>query len=438
MTVARHVGGREADAQGRPPRAGDLATIRRANLSLIVQHLRDHGARSRARLASEVGLSKTTVSTLVGDLIDRGLVAEGTPTRDGHVGRPGLTVALDGRWVAGIGVEINVDYLAVAAVDLRGEVVAEATRPLDAGALPAETVLDAVADSVRLLLEDLTARGTTTVGLTVAAPGMIDQVGGRVLLASNLGWRDVPVIEALTSRLGEDAPPAMLENDAKLGAVAEYAGAANPDVRDLLYITGDFGVGAGVISDGVLLRGSSGFAGEVGHMPLDPGMRPCACGRRGCWETVVGLGALFRETAGAGGSTDDSGRSLEGPHEDRLEDRLAELVRLAEGGDPTVLAGLEAIVDALGTGVSILVDVLNPSLVILGGYFAWFGDHVTAGVRDLLLRRLIDDSMEVPVIKASTLGLTAAARGGALLAVERVFADPTTVGRQERHVTEGR
>lgn len=400
-------------------RPTDPAAMRRGNLGLVLRQLRDHGGRSRARLAAETGLSKATTSTLVAELASRGLVADGLPERDGGVGRPGLTVALDGRGVCGLGLEVNVDYLSLIAVDLSGEVVRQQTRPIDAARLPVPEVTGHV---VRLLSEAIAsarADGLQVAGVTLAAPGFVERGSGLVRLAPNLGWRDVPLAEDVARLLGPGAPPVQVENDAKLGGVAEYALAAGSGIEDLLYITGDVGVGGGIMAAGRILRGANGFAGEIGHMPLDPAMRQCACGRRGCWETMVGLAAFLRLAADRGDVVRDPNRPL--------EDRLRELHRRAAGGDPRTRSALATVGTGLGTGVSILVDVLNPARVVLGGYFAWFGDELVRPVARLVEQRRLNTTAEVCRVVESTLGLTSAARGAAHYSLERVFQDPTTI-----------
>lgn len=413
-------------AEPRPPALGlaghgrtDPASMRRDNLGLVLRHLRDHGGRSRARLAAETGLSKATTSALIADLAVRGLVLEGSPERDGAVGRPGLTVTLHGRAVCGIGLEVNVDYLSLIAVTLPGEVVREVTRPIDAARLPPSEVTTQVAQLLAEALAFLHADGAQVAGITLAAPGFVERGSGLVRLAPNLGWRDVPLAADVAQRLGPQAPPVEVENDAKLGGVAEHALAAGSGLQDLLYVTGDVGVGGGIIANGRILLGANGFAGEIGHMPLDPAMRPCACGRRGCWETMVGLAAFLRLAADEGDPVRDPARPL--------EDRLLDLRERASAGDHRTRAALAAIADGLGTGVSILVDVLNPGRVVLGGYFAWFGDELVEPVARLIEERRLNTTTEVCRVVGSTLGLTSAARGAAHYSLDRVFHDPTMV-----------
>lgn len=396
----------------------DQAQMRAANMGLILRHLRTHGGRSRARLATETGLSKATMSSLIADLTERGLVREGELDRGGSVGRPGLTVTLDGRSVSGVGVEINVDYVAVTAVDLTGAVIRESVNPLDVPHLAVEAVLDRVALLVSRTLESLREAGSSVVSLTVSPPGVIDYETGSVRFAPNLGWRGVPLVDELRTRLGADAPEIHLENDAKLAAVAEYATYAPDGIQDLLYLTGEIGVGAGIIAEGQLVRGWSGFSGEVGHLPLDPEQRPCPCGRTGCWELIVGLGALLRLAAPADDEVHNPNRSI--------EDRLTTLHARADSGDERTLAALHTITDDLARGLSILIDVLNPRVIVLGGYFAYFGDYLLSPLSAALAARRMDEG-SVAELATSRLGLTSTSRGGALVALEDVFDDPTIV-----------
>jgi predicted NBD/HSP70 family sugar kinase len=402
-----------------PSKPSDRASIRRTNLGLVLRLLRDSGARSRARIAADTGLPKPTVTHLVAELVDLGLVREGSEERSGGVGRPGLTVEIDGHDFCGIGVEVSVDHLSVVALTLRGDEVHRRRTAADVRAAGPESVLDDAAGLVREALRAIADRGAWCVGLTFAAPGVVDLAAGVVRYAPDIGWRDVPVLHALRERLGPEAPPAALENDAKLGAVAEYLVVQDQDIRDMLYVTGEVGVGGGIISGGQLLRGSAGFSGEIGHMPLDPGGRPCGCGRRGCWETMVGMAALLRQAADAEDPVRDP--SLD------LETRLAEVAARAARGDARTLAALANVADDLALGLGLLVDVLNPRAVVLGGYFAHLGAYLIDRVRAGLPLRVIAPDAGGCEVLLSTLGFAAPSRGAAYLALDRLYQDPSAV-----------
>ncbi|MBF9073114.1 ROK family transcriptional regulator [Streptacidiphilus sp. NEAU-YB345] len=404
-----------------PSKPSDRASIRRTNLGLVLRLLRDSGPRSRARIAADTGLPRPTITNLIAELVELGLVEEGESERDGSVGRPGLSVAIDGRSICGVGLEINVDYLAAVALTLRGDVVFERRIAVDVRAAGAEAVLDAAAALIREADAAVAAQGARIVGAALAAPGNVDITTGTVAFASNIDWRDIPALDALRARLGRDAPPLRLENDAKLGAVAEYLVASASDIHDLIYVTGETGVGGGIITGGQLMRGARGFAGEIGHMPLAPGPdgHPCACGRRGCWETMVGLGALLRHAADADDPVHDP--SLD------VESRLADLRSRADAGDERTLAALARVAEDLSVGLALLVDVLNPRAVVLGGYFAVFAEYLLGPVREGVARRVMAADSGGCEVLPSTLGFTAPARGGAFLALDAVYQDPSGV-----------
>jgi predicted NBD/HSP70 family sugar kinase len=258
------------------------------------------------------------------------------------------------------------------------------------------------------------------VGVTVAAPGLVESAVGTVTLAPNIGWRDVPVRAGLVSRLPGLGCPVRVENDSNLSAIAEWAMGAEARTADLVFLTGEVGVGAGIIVGGRLLRGASGYSGEVGHMPLGDPERLCGCGRRGCWETVVGLATLLDAAADEDDPVRDPARDL--------QDRLDELVRRAEAGDARTLAALDQVVEQLAVGTAVLVNLFNPQVVVLGGYFAVLGRLLTGPLSGPLRDRVFAPETAGARVVLSTLGFTAAVRGGAHVALDAVFDDPTLVG----------
>jgi predicted NBD/HSP70 family sugar kinase len=396
----------------------DQATVRRSNLGLVLRHLRDSGSRSRARIAEETGLNKATVSSLVAELTDRRLVIAGDVHRAGSVGRPGLIVHLDGTTVCGIGVELNVDYAATLVLDLRGEVLFEHRIALDVPVLGPDATLDAVTGLVREAVAAAAARGADPVGVTVAVPGLVRSLDGVATYAPNIGWHDVPVLDGLRARIDLDCP-IHVENDANLSAIAEWVMGEEARTPDLVYLTGEVGVGGGVIVAGQLLRGAGGLSGEVGHTALGDPDAVCGCGRRGCWETVVGLAALLREAADPEDPVHDPARDL--------ETRLAEIARRADAGDPRTLAALRKVGSGLGRGAAVLINLFNPGVIILGGYFAVLGRFLTEPMTAELRARVFGPELAGARVVLSTLGFTAAVRGGAHVALESVFDDPTLV-----------
>jgi predicted NBD/HSP70 family sugar kinase len=410
----------DAQPSDRIPAPADQVSLRRHNLAVVLRSLRDVGSRSRARIATDTGLSKATVSSLVAELAELGLVRDGEVERAGGIGRPGQAVELNGR-VCGLGAEVNVDYLAVLVLDMRGDQVLYSRIPFDVPAAGVQRTLDELAGSIEAAIAEASRQGHDVAGITVAVPGLVETAPGVLRYGPNIGWREVRIADELAARLAGAGVTIRVDNDANLCALAEYVMGASAGASDLVYLTGEIGVGGGVISQGRLLRGADGYGGEVGHMPIAEPLHLCGCGRRGCWETAVGLAALLREVA-------DQGDPVTDPSVD-LEVRLAEIRRRAELGDGRTLRGLEAIATSLGLGAAILVNIFNPRVLLLGGYFAVLGDFFLETMETELDKRVVATGRGGCRVELSTLGFTAAVRGGAHVAVEAILADPTSAVR---------
>ena len=383
-------------------------SVRRHNLGVVLRHVADHGPRSRAAIAQETGLNKTTVSSLVGELIDFGLVRETEVELRGTVGRPALPVELTGRRVVGLGLELGVDFLAVRAADLTGDERHRALVGVDNRGRPVDEVLD---DLARLAGEALTVvrdQDLLTAGAVVAVPGLVDS-DGRLLVAPNLGWTGVSVPELVGDRLGRPPFPIQAENEANLGALAELWEGAGREFSDFIYISGELGIGAGIIVGGELFRGAHGFGGELGHTTIEPDGRLCACGNHGCLETRVALGALLRDAGLDPGA------------------RVGELAERAEAGEERVLEVLAGAGRWLGVGVASAANLLNPRGVVVGGYFATLAPWLLPGLREELDARVLAAEWDAPRVVTSELGAEAAVRGASALALRRVFADPGLV-----------
>ncbi|WP_310742167.1 ROK family transcriptional regulator [Microbispora sp. H13382] len=416
--------GRTTDSPSRGGSAGvpaDQATVRRSNLALVLRHVSVYGPCSRSAVAVATGLNKTTVTSLVNELQARGLVKETGPQHAGSVGRPSVALVLDGSGVGALGVEVNVDYIAAFATDLAGRVLADRRIGFDAMGSSPERSLDELARVVERTVADLDRIGVAPAGITVAVPGLIDTTTGTVVVAPNLGWRGVAVAERLSQADIRADIPIAVDNDANLAALAEFTSGVAAGTPDLVYLTGEVGVGGGIISGGRLLGGADGFAGEVGHVMVDTSGEQCRCGRIGCWETKVGLAALVRM------ATPDraygTGRQLVRDP----EERLAEIEQRRAEGDPRVEAALAEVGRWLGLGAATLVNLFNPRVIVLGGYFARLADRLIPAAQGELVRLSITGAADRCRFVASDLGFGAASRGAAGVVVERALADPTAI-----------
>ncbi|MFE9133029.1 ROK family protein [Streptomyces sp. NPDC007355] len=402
----------------------DQVSVRRANLALVLAEVRSSGPASRAAVARGTGLTRATVSSLVGELLERGLVREADFHQDGSVGRPGRHLELDGRTVAALGLEVNSRYLAACSVDLAGRTLQERRLVHDATTRGAEETLRALASLAVELIEEAGRAGVRVAGVGVAVPGPVAVATGRVHSAPNLHWDDVPVAERLRTLAAlPDDLGVVVDNEANLAALAEWDH-SHAGVADLMYVTGEAGMGAGIVSAGRLLRGASGFSGELGHVQIDPDGARCACGRTGCLETKVALPAALRTAAPDLLPEGEQG----GPGRDPQE-QAAELMRRAASGDPRTLAGLDEIGRWLGTGLSIPVNLLNPEVIVLGGYFAAVAPYLLPSAMRELRARVVAGDAALCRVTGSVFGFSAAVRGAAGVIVEEVFADP---GRVER------
>jgi predicted NBD/HSP70 family sugar kinase len=319
-------------------------------------------------------------------------------------GRPGRPVTLTGKSIIGLGLEVNVDYVAAVALDLAGNVRTIETRSVGTtGSPPSTRELIELATDVR---SALVADGHTVVGATVAVPGLVARDNRTVSWAPNLGWDGRQLAAELEEAFG-DPCPTTIDNDANCAALAEAAHGVTTDVEHSLYITGTIGIGAGIVQDGRLMRGAAGFAGEVGHTPIGDPERMCGCGRMGCWEASVGLRAM-----------------LDAIGIDEEETPLQTAITVADRAtrDTATQAALATLGRDLGAGLATFTAVLDPAAIVLGGYFVPLGAYVVPSAEAVLAERLPSAPIHLPQIRLSSLGIHAAALGAAEDALADVYA----------------
>ncbi|MFF0345749.1 ROK family protein [Kribbella sp. NPDC004875] len=342
----------------------DHTDIRATNLAAVLGYLRREAPCSRAAIASGTGLNKATVTSIVGELLDRRLVRETQQTQN-HVGRPATLLVLDGSAYATIGLEVSAQGLTALSCDAAGEQVLRWHRSgpgVDAG--PAKTTA-ALAALARRAITTVQASGRRVLGITVGVPGLVNREG-TVVLAAGLGWRDVPLKAELAAALGRPDIPVQVDNDASLGVLAEHLYGPLAGTANLIHITGDTSVGAGIIADGRPLAGHLGYVGEIGHLRLIPDGPLCGCGRRGCLEALASLPAILAR--------------VDGTSDDDPQHQLESLIRRATAEETAVTEVLAEAGTHLGHGIAALVNILNPEVVVLGGAYALLADHLTPAI----------------------------------------------------------
>ncbi|MGW6791091.1 ROK family protein [Streptomyces chartreusis] len=378
--------------------------MRRRNLARVMHTVSAEGPLSRAAVASRIGLTRAAVSTLVDELIRSGLLEELGPERPGRVGRPGSALAVSGHGPAGIGAEIGVDHLAVCAVDLRGEVRARAVRHGANRGRAAGPVIEELDALVRKVVAEAEREGLWPAGLAVAVPGLVARDTRTVVRAPNLDWRDTDLVELLPTDF-----PLTVGNEADFGALAElWLGDGTP--RDFLHVSAEIGIGAAVVVDGGLLRGTRGFAGELGHVPVEPYGPECPCGGRGCLEQYAGEEAVLRAAGLEPG-----------------EDRVGLLATRAAEGDEDVRRALRDAGTALGIALTGAVNLLDPESVVLGGALAGLAPWLLPSLEAELDRRTAGPACPVSV---SRLGPEGPLLGAAHSVVRGVLDDPVAVAER--------
>jgi predicted NBD/HSP70 family sugar kinase len=382
-------------------------TVRRTNLSAIARELHAHGPVSRSRLGARTGLTRGAIAVLIGEFVGAGMVSEQRPGPAGTPGRPSVRVSPLPDGAVALAVDLAVDSLAAAVVGFGGTILAHRrVERLRVETSVAETVA-AVAELARSVGGSRLDRHEL-VGIGAAVAGVVRRTDGVVSMAPNLGWRDVGLGEALATALGT-ALPVSLANEADLGALAEVRRGAAGGRAHVLFVSGEVGVGGGMIVDGRPLTGVAGYGGEIGHFPLNPRGGRCRCGSIGCLETEVGEDALLLRA----GHTVGGGR-----------EGIRVVLEEAAAGSPAALAALDHVGSWLGRGLAGMVNVLNPELIVLGGLFGRIHAHIVGPVERALDEMALPAPRGLVSVVPAALADDAPLLGAAELAFEPFLSDP--------------
>ncbi|UFS96802.1 ROK family transcriptional regulator [Nocardia huaxiensis] len=372
--------------------------VRRFNRSSLLRLLHIGGPATRAALATELGLNRSTIKMLVDGLAETGLVEEKVPRLARGAGRPSLLVLPQPLAAVVLAVDVQVERAGIALVGFGGQILGRNSWNLHGRQRNPHEVITHVAESASLLAADL---GVSPVAAGISVPGVVRRSDGHVHTAANLEWDEV----ALGSRMGAVLDlPVVVGNDAEFGALAELVRGSGRGASDAVFVSADVGVGGGLIAQGALLRGSAGYLGEIGHMTVHPGGRTCHCGNIGCWETEVGEAALCRALGlpehGPRGTIVAELRALQGDYGTLLDDYL----------------------DWLTLGLVNVVNILGPELVVLGDLFTALPETAITRVADQVRRRsMVSRAMGGIRIEKSSLGTDLKLLGAAEAAFEGIL-----------------
>ena len=393
------------DTPAAEPVGARQSTLRESNLSLVARTVCASPAPlSRAAVAARTSMTRSTVSRLVDDLVAGGVLAELEPPTVTGPGRPAIPL-VPGSGLVALGLQVNASYLAARLVDLRGRVVAEHVEYDDlVGCEPRSTLGRLGAMSTQVLRQ---AQGARLVGAGLALPGIVSSGSGRLLLAPNLGWSDLEPAAFLDDE-AVGGQPLRIGNEADLAArtVAQVAPGRPGRLADFVYLSGEIGIGGAAVVDGQVMSGRHGWAGEVGHVCVDPDGPPCRCGSTGCLEQYAGRQALLAAAGLAPEAT---------PAE--LADRL-------RSGDSRAKSAVASAAWALGIALAGVVNVLDIPAIVLGGHLGQITELLRPDLEQQLRRRVLSARWVPLTIEPADGDPAPGATGAAQLELTAVLANP--------------
>lgn len=397
----------------------DQSLVKQLNSALILNLLLEDSPQSRANLAQQTGLNRSTISSLVGDLIAQGLIREvGFEEADSR-GRPGMMLELNPGSGCIVGVEIHVGYVTVILTDFTAQTLwrKQVTFSLDTDQ---SKVIRLGEELIYAALQAGRAYGLKPLGIGLAVPGLVDTTRGELVYAPNLCWHHVPFRDYWGYKFGV---PLYIENDGNASALGEHYFGVAKGHRDFLFLGTGIGMSGGLMLNGQIYRGVGGFAGEVGHLIVESGGELCSCGRRGCWETLVGTPAVIRGIVHAlNNGAPSCIPDLIGHNLDLLT--MEVVIDAANKGDRLALDTLSSIALHLGSGIANLVNLFNPELIVLGGELTRAGKYLLPTIGKIVAAEALTDTARMVALAVSSQTTDACVRGAAALVIDGIMREP--------------
>lgn len=326
--------------------------VKKGNKSLVLDTIKKNSPISRATIATQTGLNKGTVSSLVSDLIDDHLIYESGPGESSGGRRPVMLLFNEDAGYS-IGIDIGVNYLLGVLTDLSGNIHQE--KIITFNNLSYEEIEKKLFEMIDNLNHSAPESPYGIIGIGVGVPGTVDK-SGNILLAPNLDWKNINLKAVLE---GKYNLPTVIENEANAGAYGEKKFGAGKQSTNIVYVSAGIGIGVGLILNGTLFKGNNGFSGELGHMTIEVNGTNCRCGNEGCWELYASEQALINQAEKLGIYLPSNG-----------EFALNNLLMLAENGHEDAIALFDQIGDYLGVGINNIINIFNPEQVIIGNRMA--------------------------------------------------------------------
>jgi glucokinase-like ROK family protein len=399
--------------------AANQLFIRRLNVAGVMEAMRLYAPLSRAELSSRTGLNPSTISSIISELINSNFIQETTLQDEARVGRPGMLLTINPKGGCAVGFEIGVDFFSVVLTDFTAQVIWRRRTKLSEN-VSQISLLEKSEAIISEALDYAQSLGIRPLGIGMGVPGLVDTLQGKLVIAPNLHWKEIPIRLIFSNRF---QLPVFVENEANSGALGEYFYGAARGKDDYIYLSTGIGLGGGIMIGGKLFKGSSGFAGEIGHTTIYEGGEICGCGSRGCWETYVGPRYMIRrirQTLEAG-SPSIINDLLNGDLKLMTVDTVVEAAKCE---DPIALSALKEVGGHLGVGISNLINIFNPELVVVGGALSpaspWLIPMIQAQIRENALQPLAKTVNIIP----SELGVDSCVMGATALVLDNVLREP--------------
>ncbi|MFN8435736.1 MAG: ROK family transcriptional regulator [Anaerolineales bacterium] len=397
----------------------DQAFLRETNLSLVVRLIHNQSPLSRAQLAGITGLNKSTVSSLVDELIERGLVYE-TGSNTGGTGRPATLLEINPNAGHVIGVELGVDFVSVAVTDILGNIVwrrREDANPSDDQKKMINQTLQIVKDAMAIGKR----KNYNFLGLGLSTPGTVDIQKGVLIFAPNLHWHNVPFVQIFSE---QTKLRVFVENDANAAAIGEHLFGTARHTNDFLFVFAGVGIGGGLFLDGKLYRGKNGYAGEIGHSPImaEPSQNVCHCGNRGCWETYANQYSIIQRVQAR----------LEVKRSSIIPKLMAEqnaplgiplIKQAADAGDREAIDSFYEAGHAMGQGLAGLINIFNPEKIVIGGPLSIAGEYMLPAIKQTVSQHAMPGIKPQAEIGLSPFGPDASLIGAVAIVVDDILSN---------------
>ncbi|MFN8382825.1 MAG: ROK family transcriptional regulator [Anaerolineales bacterium] len=399
----------------------DQNYIRETNLSSVLRLIHSQAPISRAQLAVITGLNKSTVSSLVDELIERNLVHEAGSNSSG-AGRPATLLEINSQAGLIIGVELGVDFVSVAVTDFLGNIIWR--RREDAN--PNEGQQKMIEQTLRIAKEAMTAgkkKNTPFLGMGLATPGTVDIKEGMLIFAPNLHWRNVPFGKIFSE---QTKLKVFVENDANAAATAEHLFGTTRKCQDFLFVFAGVGIGGGLFLNGKIYRGKNGYAGEIGHSPImaEPTSTVCHCGNRGCWETYANQYSIIqRVQARLEVKRTSIIPKLMADHNSPLTIPL--IKQAADAGDKEAIDSFAEAGHAMGQGFAGLINIFNPDKIVLGGPLSVAGEYLLPSIKETMKRHSMPEIDQQVEVLLSPFGPDASLIGAIAIVADDILSLPS-------------